>query len=117
MMTCISMHSCAQWKHHARGFLSLRALLLPSLVLYGILVEPSTGQGGIPCIWKLCFGLECPGCGLSRADAFLMRGDLQAAMTLNWLILPLWLVSISSFAFQVSALIRKGGVPWLNWVL
>lgn len=108
------MQSDKRWQHDVLRVLSLRALLLPALVLYGFLVAPSTGQGGIPCIWKLCFGLECPGCGLSRADAFLVRGDLQAAMALNWLIVPLWLVAIRSFVFQLSTIIRKGGAPWLN---
>ena len=69
--------------------LSVRSLMLPGLVVYGFMVNPVTGHGGIPCLWHLCFGLNCPGCGLSRADAFLIHGCLRQAVVRNWLILQL----------------------------
>lgn len=103
-----SMPSVERWKHQARDWLSVRALLLPALIVYGFLVDPLTGQGGIPCMWKLCFGVECPGCGLSRADALLVHGFPRAAVARNWLIVPLWLAGIKSFALQMSTTIKKG---------
>jgi len=88
--------------------LSVRTLMLPALVAYGFLVNPLTGHGGLPCIWRLCCGFECPGCGLSRADALLVRGSFRDAVALNWLIVPVWLVAIKSFVSQVLTLIKKG---------
>lgn len=58
------------------------------LVAYGFRVNPINGAGGLPCLWKTCFGFECPGCGLSRAGAFLVRGEITAAIRQNWLIVP-----------------------------
>ena len=84
-----------------RKGISLHWLMLPALVAYGLLVEPSSGDRALPCIWKLLFGVACPGCGLSRADALLVRGDLRAALELNWLIVPVWLLAVKSFADRV----------------
>jgi hypothetical protein len=88
-------------------FLSVRGLMLPALVIYGRLVDPTTGYGGLPCIWRMCFGFECPGCGLSRSNAFLVHGSLQEAVALNWLIVPVWWAVINSFVSEVFTLIRK----------
>jgi hypothetical protein len=48
----------------------------------------TTSAGGIPCLWKTLLGLECPGCGLTHAWAFLLRGDVAAAVRANWLVFP-----------------------------
>jgi hypothetical protein len=71
----------------------LPELVLPCLALvYGLVVNPSTGTHGIPCLWKTFFGVSCPGCGLSRAWAFLIRGHWREAGEMNWLIFPLLVV-------------------------
>ena len=62
--------------------------LLSVLVVYGLMVDPTTGSGGLPCLWTLIFQHECGGCGLSRAGAHLMRGHFTEALTMNWLIIP-----------------------------
>jgi hypothetical protein len=68
-------------------------LAVPCLALvYGILVDPETGRHGIPCLWKTLFGVTCPGCGLTRAWAFLLRGRWHEAARMNWLIFPLIVV-------------------------
>jgi hypothetical protein len=72
--------------HGKRVLLDLTVVCL--LVAYGFGVNPTTGAGGLPCLWKSCFGFECPGCGLSRAGAFLVRGEVAAAIRQNWLIVP-----------------------------
>lgn len=33
----------------------------------------------IPCMSKQLFGLDCPGCGMQRSVALLLRGDFVAA--------------------------------------
>lgn len=101
-----------------RSQLRLDLLLLPSLIVYGLLVDPITGHGGIPCLWRALFGVRCFGCGLSHADAFLCRGDLVDAVRANWLIIPVWLVAVLEFVKHSSTIIRKGGQHvWLNLVL
>jgi Protein of unknown function (DUF2752) len=93
----------------ASRLLSVELLLLPALVVYGLIVDPVSGHGGIPCIWKLCFGLNCPGCGLSRADALLLQGRLAEATASNWLIIPVWLVALRAFVVTTLT-IMKGDV-------
>ena len=53
---------------------------------YGIALDPESGAHGIPCLWKMLVGWECPGCGLSRAWALLVRGQFLHALKMNWLI-------------------------------
>jgi|GEM_PF-1960791 len=64
-------------------------LAVPCLALaYGFFVDPETGRHGIPCLWKTLFGITCPGCGLTRAWAMLLRGRWHEAAGMNWLIYP-----------------------------
>lgn len=64
-------------------------LAVPCLALvYGWIVDPETGRHGIPCLWKTLFGVTCPGCGLTRAWAMLLRGRWLEAARMNWLIYP-----------------------------
>jgi len=69
-------------------------LILMGLIGYGLAIDPSNGSHGIPCLWKLIFHHECLGCGLSRAGAYLVRGNIEQAMTTNWLIFPVALLII-----------------------
>jgi hypothetical protein len=64
-------------------------VVLALLCGYGLLVNPFSGENGLPCLWKLLLDIECPGCGLSRAGAFLVRGRLVEAISTNWLIVPI----------------------------
>lgn len=36
----------------------------------------------LPCLNKMIFGIDCPGCGMQRALALLFQGDFQAAFEL-----------------------------------
>lgn len=64
-------------------------LAVPVLALgYGFVVDPETGHNGIPCLWKTLFGVTCPGCGLTRAWALLLRGRWHEAASMNGLIFP-----------------------------
>lgn len=40
----------------------------------------SAGLPGWPCLLKAATGIPCPGCGLSRAAAALVGGDLHASL-------------------------------------
>lgn len=39
-----------------------------------------------PCLWKKCTGIECVGCGFTRACAALIRMDWTAALRFNPLV-------------------------------
>jgi hypothetical protein len=43
----------------------------------------SAGLGGWPCPFRTATGVPCPGCGLSRACALLVHGDLRGALRMH----------------------------------
>ncbi len=94
--------------------ISVRALGFPVLAIYGLAVDPTTGSGGVPCLWRLVFGVECPGCGLSRADALLFRGHVRDAVAMNWLIVPVVLMALCCFAAEAVNHVRYRRKSWPN---
>ncbi len=63
-----------------------------------------------PCLSKQIFGVECPGCGLQRSVAFLMRGDFVEAFYMypaiyNIIALLLFLLANSYIKIKYSNLI------------
>lgn len=80
---------------------SLRLLALPGLGFYAFWIDPAIGSGGIPCLWRLMSGMECFGCGLSRAAGLLFRGHLMDAVEMNWVIVPTVLVVGYCFAKEI----------------
>lgn len=78
---------------------------------------------GLPCLYKQTLGLECAGCGLSRASAALVRLDFQAAFSYN-AVWPLYLCyGLWAGISAVWAYVKDGTPPsfprplWLNWVV
>lgn len=45
-----------------------------------------TDDGPTVCVFALCTGTACPGCGLTRAAAHLIRGDFGAALAYHPLV-------------------------------
>jgi hypothetical protein len=62
----------------------------------------------LPCISKQVFGIECPGCGLQRAFALLLQGELAA----SFLMYPALLPMMALFGFLM--LNRFVSFPWAN---
>lgn len=78
---------------------------------------------GLPCLYKQTTGLECAGCGLSRAAAALVRLDFQAAFAYN-AVWPLYLgYALWAVPAAVIPYVKEGdpvSLPkpvWLNWVI
>jgi hypothetical protein len=76
-------------------------LFMVALLAYGLTVDPDTGKWGIPCLWKALLGINCPGCGLSRAGALLLHGRFAEAARMNWLIFPFVMVSTCKCVGQI----------------
>lgn len=92
-----------------------------ALTAYGLLVM-LTGHG-IPCPVYQLSGLSCPGCGMSRALAALLRLDFAAAFGYN----PLWPLYLAYilYVFLSAAVpyVRYGDLrleprpAWLSWAV
>ena len=82
-------------------------------------------QYKIPCAFHLATGLQCPGCGLTRACLAVLRGDIPAAFNYNQLVffLPLFLGALylakrSKHSKQLTlSLAIIGGVATLGFFL
>ena len=77
-----------------------------ALLAYGLILDPDTGRNGVPCLWKTFFGFRCPGCGLSRAGALLLRGRLREAVTTNFLIAPFVFVFVRQVFMRIAEWIK-----------
>ena len=95
--------------------------LLALLVGYGVFYN-LTGYG-IPCMLHKVTGLECPGCGLTRAIAAVVRLDLTAAFEFN----ALWPLYAAYFLWggisMAVAYVKRGesgylpGKTWMHAVI
>ncbi|MFP3914550.1 MAG: DUF2752 domain-containing protein [Actinomycetota bacterium] len=92
---------------------------MPVLALSGLFLYPAQG-GPTICPFALVTGTACPGCGLTRAAAALMRGDLGLAWAYHPLVLVagVWLAGMWSNWWR-----RQRGRPpllpprWVNGLL
>jgi hypothetical protein len=77
-------------------------------------VAPSIARYGPPCPFHSMTGLDCPGCGATRAVLALTRGDVAAALGHNVFIvasLPLLVVVWVSWLRS-----SRFGVAWPAWL-
>jgi hypothetical protein len=80
-------------------------------------LDPDAG-GLILCPYRALTGLACPGCGMTRATHFLLRGDLASAWAYNpllFLAVPL----VLAFALAPRALSAPCALRWrtrIGWV-
>ena len=68
-----------------------RNLLLAALgaaVLVAVFYILARQGIGIPCVFRLVTGFQCPGCGNSRAALALLHLDIQGAFSYNPMFLP-----------------------------
>ena len=65
-----------------------------AFLFFYLLVVFVMNRLGVTCIFKFFTGIDCPGCGLTRAALSLLEGDLRAAAGYNVMVfsLPLLLV-------------------------
>lgn len=73
------------------------------------------------CVSKVYFGIECPGCGLTRSFISLTRGDIWQAWSLNRFSWLLAIALVAQFPYRVWSLWRleQQRVPiaaWPEWI-
>ena len=100
-----------------RSLVFAAAAIMPLLIAW--LGAPLIIRDALPlCIFRIATGLPCPFCGLTRAIACAMHGDLAAA----WMYNPLW-VPITASLVATAALCTYDAVAhehlaenWLRWI-
>lgn len=93
------------------------------LLLVGYALFVHLAGFGLPCIFQRTVGLQCAGCGLSRAAAALLRLDFKAAFAYNavwplYLGYCLWAVPAVTVPYVKSGKVLCLPRPlWLNVVI
>jgi hypothetical protein len=66
----------------------------------------------VPCFFKKCFGIECPGCGIQRAFVSLLKGNIWESFRLYPALIPMILMIILLFLHVIFNF--KKGYLWLK---
>lgn len=61
----------------------------PAVILTAYLYYPFCTEGPNLCLWNAVFGVECLGCGMTRAVCYLVRGYFWEAIQFNILAIPM----------------------------
>jgi|ERR1700752_744359 len=83
--------------------------------VYVFVFEPGKTGFFPSCPFKFFTGLNCPGCGSTRALHQLLHGHVEAAFLLN----PLFVIALPFMAFAFlkhNAIVFRGGVPRGNTI-
>ena len=103
----------------------LVAIGTPLFVLAGAAAlyffDPERGSAILPCFFHLVTGLDCIGCGLTRAMHAFLHGDIITGLSYN-LIMPFWLLlpAYALFAEWLRALAGRPLLPAIRdrrWLL
>ena len=81
-------------------------LAMPFLAVAGLALVTPSDDGPTICPFALCTGMACPGCGMTRAASYLVRGDWELALRYHPLV-PL--TALAAFAAWGWLLLRVSG--------
>lgn len=81
-------------------------LAAPFAAVALLAVFTPSDDGPTVCAFALCTGTACPGCGMTRAASYLVRGDFGSAFTYHPLVL---LVAFQVAAGWVWYVLRRSG--------
>lgn len=70
---------------------------------------------GVPCLFRLTTGLQCPGCGVSRMCMALLRLDLAGAWQANPVLLCLLPLLVAIAADMIVRYVRTGSAGAKGW--
>ena len=98
-----------------------RLVLAAPLAVIGLLAVMRPGDDGVTiCPFALWTGMACPGCGMTRAASYLIRGDLSTAIGYHPLVPLIAVLSLGGWAWY---LLRRSGrvdplpAKWVNTIL
>ena len=84
------------------GVLVVAWLMAPTegmLSLFGVEVP-------VLCTIRRSFGVDCPGCGLTRSFVYLAHGDAAGGLRMNWLGPPLFFYTAAQIPYRALRLWR-----------
>lgn len=92
------------------------ALFVPLLFVLGLVgVWLSETGHGIPCIFHVVTGLQCPGCGVTRMLSALLHGDWRGAWESNAAVLTFSPVLAGLVGLSLVRWIRTGSARLPRW--
>ena len=98
-----------------------RLIFAAPLTVIGLLATIRPGDDGVTvCPFALFTGMACPGCGMTRAASYLIRGDISTALGYHPLVPLIAILSLGGWAWY---LLRRSGrvqplpTRWVNTVL
>lgn len=105
-----------------RLFKAFRVVGIIAAAVIGYALFVNVAGFGMNCIIKSRLGIECPGCGMSRAAAALLRLDLASAFAYNaiWPVYTLYIIWAG--VYITYKYIKHGQNPalprpmWINYV-
>ena len=89
-----------------------RLVFAAPLAMVGLLAAVRPGDDGVTvCPFALITGMACPGCGMTRAASYLVRGDFTTALGYHPLVPLIALLSIGGWAWYPVAALGSGAAP------
>jgi hypothetical protein len=74
-------------------------MVAPLLAVGFLAVVPTADEGPTVCPFALTTGIACPGCGMTRAAGFLLRGDLSSALRYHPLVILIAVQAIAGWGW------------------
>jgi hypothetical protein len=102
----------SEWLYRRASVIAIWALLIAGSVYLYVFEPGRTGFFPV-CLFRLFTGLNCPGCGSTRAMHQILHGHFVAAFMLN----PLFLLALPFLLFALirySVIVMRGGIPRPN---
>lgn len=102
----------SEWLYRRASVIVIWALLIAGSVYLYVFEPGKTGFFPV-CLFRAFTGLNCPGCGSTRAMHQILHGHFVAAFMLN----PLFLLALPFLLFALirySVIVMRGGIPRPN---
>ena len=102
----------SEWLYRRASVIAIWALLIAGSVYLYVFEPGKTGFFPV-CLFRLFTGLNCPGCGSTRAMHQILHGHFVAAFMLN----PLFLLALPFLLLALirySVIVMRGGMPRPN---
>lgn len=96
--------------------------LIPLLAVYFLLAYYLLNRLGTTCIFLKCFGIPCPGCGMTRALISLLKLDFRQAFRHNVVVFFMPYVAayvLFDFKHKVHLVLLKcvAAIAIINWLI